>query len=90
MHVFATDLRLQYSQHRFCGYNTHNYVTHNINEIGAPPTRRVSRPNKTIMSESFLQACEARAADVDLWKGATTTTRLPYLAFATKDVQGAL
>jgi hypothetical protein len=42
------------------------------------------------MSESFLQACEARAADVDLWKGATTTTRLPYLAFATKDVQAKI
>ena len=39
------------------------------------------------MSESFLAACDVRSADVDEWKGAFRLTRLPYLAFATRDIQ---
>ena len=42
------------------------------------------------MSASFVDACTARAADVDQMKGASTTTRLPYLAFATRDVQAKI
>ena len=78
-----------------CGYNTHNInfavtiLTTSINRDRRAADAS-SQPPQHVMSESFLQACEARAADVDLWKGATTTTRLPYLAFATKDVQAKI